>query len=57
MSYMFYFLEAVPELDLGNFNTSKVTNMGSMFGAAGMFHDHGDLEGVDLDGDGIADVH
>ena len=28
-----------------------------MFGAAGMFHDHGDLEGVDLDGDGIADVH
>ena len=28
-----------------------------MFGAAGMFHDHGDLEGVDLDGDGIPDVH
>jgi hypothetical protein len=28
-----------------------------MFGAAGMFHDHGDLEGVDLDGDGIIDVH
>ncbi len=28
-----------------------------MFGAAGMFHDHGDLEGVDLDGDGIVDVH
>ena len=28
-----------------------------MFGAAGMFHDHGDLDGVDLDGDGIADVH
>ena len=28
-----------------------------MFGAAGMFHDHGDLEGVDLDGDGIIDIH
>ena len=28
-----------------------------MFGAAGLFHDHGDLEGVDLDGDGIPDVH
>ena len=28
-----------------------------MFGAAGMFHDHGDLDGVDLDGDGIIDVH
>ena len=28
-----------------------------MFGAAGIFHDHGDLEGVDLDGDGIIDVH
>ena len=28
-----------------------------MFSAAGMFHDHGDLEGVDLDGDGIPDVH
>ena len=28
-----------------------------MFGAAGTFHDHGDLDGVDLDGDGIIDVH
>ena len=28
-----------------------------MFGAAGMFHDHGDLEGVDLDGVGIIDIH
>ena len=28
-----------------------------MFGAAGMFHDHGDIEGIDLDGDGIPDVH
>lgn len=27
-----------------------------MFGAAGMFHG-GDLEGIDLDGDGIIDVH
>ena len=31
MSYMFYYCRALTSLDLSNFNTSKVTSMGTMF--------------------------
>lgn len=44
MSYMFYGMEYVSELDLSSFDTSNVTNMTSMFYQFGYFKD-----GVSLD--------